>query len=132
MRWPEPKTKKHFFAMFKSNPQFFINFCFFSTCIVLLQLLGFAENTIKIVFSEEHSFSKIHLVKPTFRPSKKHLFKKKSHFWFFGQFPLKPLFLLCVLVFTVLAPKNFGPKQVVCTKMRLSPFPTQIVSGNFC
>ena len=55
-------------------------------------MLGFAENTIKIVFSEKHSFSKTKTVKPTFSPmSKKHLFPKKGVIFGFDQVPLKPL-----------------------------------------
>ena len=74
--------------MFKTNPPFFINFLFFfSTCSFLLQLLCFAESTIKIVFSGEHSFSKTQLVKPNFHPrQKKHLFQKKGVILGFGNF----------------------------------------------
>ena len=49
--------------MFKNNPLFFLKFLFFSTYIFfVLQLLCSAENTIKIVFSEKHSFSITQLV----------------------------------------------------------------------
>ena len=50
----------------------------------LLQLLSFAENTINIVFSEEHSFSKTQLVKLTSSPMSRNTFKKECHFWFWA------------------------------------------------
>ena len=66
--------------MFTSNPLFLI---IFFNIHFLLQLLCFAENTIKIVFSEEPSFSKIQIVKTTLSPIPKTPFqKKKCHFWF--------------------------------------------------
>ena len=68
--------------MFKNNPQFFI----FFNRQVLLQLLCFAENTIKTVFSEKkHSFSKTQLVKPTFPPTSQNTFKQMS-FLVLGNF----------------------------------------------
>ena len=106
------KPKKHHFAMFKNNPQFFINFCFFEHTIFGFEKLCFAENTIKIVFSEKkHSFSKTQLVKPTFSPmSKNTFFKEKVSFLVLGNFRL---------IYTVLVQKKFWPKQIVCTKMRV-------------
>ena len=56
---PQKQTpKKHHFAMFKNNPQFFINFLFFSTYSFVFEKLCFAENTIKIVFSGNTAFQK--------------------------------------------------------------------------
>ena len=49
--------------------------------------------------------------------------KKRCHFCFL-QFPLKPLFLLCFLLYTVLVQKKFWPKQIVATKMRVFCFPS--------
>ena len=87
------KPPKHHFAMFKNNPLFFINFLFFQHTVFASEKLCFAENTIKIVFSEKkHSFSKTQLVKPTFSPMSKTPFSKKRCHFGFGQFPLKPLF----------------------------------------
>ena len=68
--------------MFKNNPLVFIYFCFFSTySSLLLQLLCFAENTIKTMFWEKkRQLFKNTVSKPTFSPmSKKHLsfFSKK-------------------------------------------------------
>ena len=60
------ETQKHHFAMFKNNPLFFITFLFCSTYIFCFWKAVFSENTIKIVFSAKHSFSKTQLVKPTF------------------------------------------------------------------
>ena len=102
--------------MLKNNPLFFIKFLFFVyiQCL-LLKLLCFSENTIKIVFSEKkktHSFSKTQLVKPTFSPmSKKTPFSKKGVIFGFGQFPVETtIFKIAFLVCTVLGPKNFLAK----------------------
>ena len=93
----------------QKQPTIFHKFSvFFNIQFLFLKKLCFAENTIKIVFSGKHSFSKTHLVKPTFSPmSKKHLFPKKGVIFAFGQFPLKPLFLQFFLVYTVLGQKIF-------------------------
>ena len=74
--------------MFKNNPLFFINFLFFSQhTVFVFEKLCFAENTIKIVFSGKHSFSKTQLVKPTFSTLSKTPFsKKRCHFCFFCLF----------------------------------------------
>ena len=126
--------KKKHFAMFKNNPLFFINLLFFQQTIFAFEKLCFAENTIKIVFSVKHSFSKTQLVKPTFSPmSKKTPFsKKRCHFWFWAISAETTIFI----VFPGLhcfGQKRIWPKQIVCTKMRVfSPFLTQIVSDNFC
>ena len=81
------KPKKHHFAMFKNNPPFFINFLFFQHTVFAFEKLCFAENTIKIVFSAKHSFSKTQLVKPTFSAmSKKHLFQRKGVIFGLGNF----------------------------------------------
>ena len=74
--------------MFKNNPQFFIKFLFFCQhTVFVFEELRFAENTIKIVFSGKHSFSKTQLVKPTFSPmSKNTFFQKKVSFLVLGHF----------------------------------------------
>ena len=120
--------------MFKNNPLFFIIFCFFQHTIFAFEKLCFAENTIKIVFSEKHSFSKTQLVKPTFSPmSKNTFFKEKVSFLVLGNFRWNHYFYSFSWFTLFWSKKNFWPKQIVCTKMRVfSPFPTQIVSGNFC
>ena len=64
--------------MFKNNPLFFINFLFFQHTVFLFEKLCFAENTIKIVFSGKHSFSKTQLVKPTFSTMSKNTFFKEK------------------------------------------------------
>ena len=125
--------RKHHFAMFKNNPQFFIKFLLFSTYHFAFEKLCFAENTFKIVFSIKHSFSKTQLVKPTFWPMSKTPFsKKRCHFWFWAISAETTIFI----VFPGLhcfGPKEIWPKQIVCTKMRVfSPFLTQMVSSNFC
>ena len=111
-------SKKHFLVMFKNNPLFFIHFLFFSTCIFLLQLLCFVENTIKIVCSEEHSLSKAQLVRATIAPIPKTPFlKKRCHFWFWAVSAETTIFKVFP-GFIVLAPKNFWPKQIVFTSVR--------------
>ena len=70
--------------MFENKPLFVIKFLFFPHTVLVFEKLCFAENTIKIVLSAKHSFSKTQLVKPTF-----------------SQF-----FLVC----TVLGPKHFLAK----------------------
>ena len=66
----------------------------------------FVENTIKIVFSENHSFSKTQLVNPLFQPYQKHLFqKKRRHFWFWAISDETTIFI----VFSGL--HCFGPKK---------------------
>ena len=106
---------------------------FFQPTALLLQLLCFAENTIKIVFSEEHSFSKTQLVKPSCPPMSKTPFPTKDVIFGFGQFPLNPLFLQLFLIFTVLVQTIVWAKtDSVHENAFLSPFLTQIVSGNLC
>ena len=78
----------------------------------LLQLLCFAENTIKRVFSEEHSFSKTQIVKPTFSPMAKNtFFKRKVSFWQ----PDTTIFIVFP-GFHCFGPKEIGPKQIMRTK----------------
>ena len=100
------KPQKHHFAMFKNNPLFFMNFLFISTYSFVFEKLCFAENTIKIVFSGKHSFSKTQLVKPTFSTMSKTPFsKKRCHFCFFAISAETPIFI----VFPAL--HCFGPKK---------------------
>ena len=84
--------------MFKNNLLFFINFLFFQHNVFAFEKLCFAENNIKIVFSEKKpSFSKTqsYTVSKThfFTHVKKHLFQREGVIFGLGQFPLKPLFL---------------------------------------
>ena len=80
---------------------------FFKHTVFVFEKLCFAENTIKIVLSGKHSFSKTQLVKPTFSPmSKKHLFqKKRCHFCFWAI----PAETTIFIVFPGL--HCFGPKK---------------------
>ena len=57
--------------------------------------LCFAENTIKIVFSEKTQLFKNTVSKTHFftHVKKNTFFKEKDAIFGFGQFPLKPLFL---------------------------------------
>ena len=121
--------KKHHFVMFKNNPLFFIDFCFFQHTVFVFEKLCFAENTIKIVFSG-HSFSKTQLVKPTFSTMSKNTFFKEK-VWFWAISAETPIFI----VFPAL--HCFGPKKNLaktdsCNENALfSSFLTQIASGNF-
>ena len=131
---PQKINKKHHFAMFKNNPQFFINFLFSQHAVFTFEKLCFAENTIKIVFSVKHSFSNTQLVKPLFHPCQKTPFsKKRCHFWFWAISAETTIFIVFPGLHCFGPKKIFWPKQIVCTKMRVfSPFLTEIVSGNFC
>ena len=129
------QTKKKPFCHVQKQPTIFHKFSvFFRHTVFVFENLCFPENTIKIVFSGKHSFSKTQLVKPTFSTmSKNTFFKKKVSFLLFDNFRWNPYFysVFCFALF--LSKKKFWPKQIVCTKMRVfSPFLTQIVSGNFC
>ena len=104
-------NKQHF-AMFKHNPLFFINFLFFQHTIFVFEKLCFAENTIKIVFSGKHSFSKTQLVKPTFSTmSKNTFFQKKVSFLLFCNFRWNTYFysVSCFALFW--SKKNFGQNR---------------------
>ena len=107
--------------MFKNNPQFFHKFSvFFRHTVFVFENLCFPENTIKIVFSGKHSFSKTQLVKPTFSTmSKNTFFKKKVSFLLFDNLRWNPYFysVFCFALFW--SKKKFWPKQIVCTKMRV-------------
>ena len=106
------KKQKNLFAMFKNNPLFFISFCFFQHAALLLHLLCFGENTITIVFSEEHSFSKTQLVKPTFSPmSNKTFFKKRCHFWFWAISAETTIFFLLFAGFHCFWSNIFGQNR---------------------
>ena len=71
----------------QKQPTIFHKFSvFFPHTVFVFEKLCFAENTIKIVFSEKHSFSKTQLVKPTFSPmSKSTFFQKKVSFLLLGN-----------------------------------------------
>ena len=126
--------EKHHFAMFKNNPLVFINFCF-STYSFCFQKLCFAENTIKIVFSGKHSFSKTQLLKPTSSTmSKNTLFQKKVSFlFFFGNFRWNP-YCCSASCFALFWSKHkiLAKTDSVHENAHFSPFLTQLVSGNFC
>ena len=121
--------------MFENKPLFVIKFLFFSQHTVLVfEKLCFAENTIKIVFSAKHSFSKTQFAKPTLSPmSKNTFFKRKVSFLVLANFRWNHYFHSFSWFTLFWAKTIFWPKQIVCTKLRVfSPFLTQIVSGNFC
>ena len=77
--------KKTPFFHVQRQPTIFHKFSvFFQHTVFVFEKLCFAENTIKIVFSGKHSFSKTQLVKPTFSTmSKNTFFPKKVSFLFF-------------------------------------------------
>ena len=70
--------------MFKNNPLFFIHFLFLNIQLFIATAV-FCWNTIKVVFSEERSFSKTQLVKPTFSIRSSNTFLKRwRHFGFWA------------------------------------------------
>ena len=110
--------------MFKTTHNFSYFFVFFSQHAAFsLQLLCFAENTINIVFSEEHSFSKTQLVTPNF--------SKRCHFRFWTISAETTIFIVFP-GFHCFGPKMFWAKTDRVHEMRFSPFLTQTVSGNCC
>ena len=106
------KPPKNTILPCSNNPLFFINFLFFSTYSSCFWKLCFAENTIKLVFSGKHSFSKTQLVKPTFSTmSKNTLFQKKVSFLLFCNFRWNP-YLYSVSCFALFwSKKNFGQNR---------------------
>ena len=78
----------------------------------LIATAVFSENTIKRVSSEEHNFSKTHLVKPIFTHVKKHLFQKKCHFWFWTISAETTIFIV-LPVFHCFGPQIFWAKTNV-------------------
>ena len=132
--WKKKNKQKTPFAMFKNHPLCFIKFLFFCLhTVFVLQLLCFSENTIKRVFSKKTQLFKNKINKTHFFTHVKKNPQKMS-FWVLGNFHWNQHFY-SVSWFTLFgAQKTFGPKQIVCTKMRvlfLPSFLTQIVSGNF-
>ena len=114
-------NKKITFCHVQKQPTIFHNFLFFQHTVFDFEKLCFAENTVKIVFSEKkHSFSKTQLVKPTFSAmSKNTVFQKKVSFLVLGNFRWNHYFY-SFSWFTLFWSKNiFWPKQIVCTKMRV-------------
>ena len=75
------------FCHVQKQPTIFHKFSvFFQHTVFVFEKLCFAENTIKIVFSGKHSFSKTQLVKPTFSTmSKNTFFKEKVSFLVLGN-----------------------------------------------
>ena len=112
------QTPQKPFCHVQKQPTIFHKFSvFFQHTVFVFENLCFPENTIKIVFSGKHSFSKTQLVKPTFSTmSKNTFFPKKVSFLFFLQFPLKPLFLQCFLLCTVLVQKKILAKTDSCNE----------------
>ena len=105
----------------QKQPTIFHKFSgFFQHTVFVFEKLRFAENTIKIVFSGKHSFSKTQLVKPTFSPmSKNTFFQKKVSFLLLGNFRWNHYFYSFSWFTLLWAKKIFWPKQIVCTKMRV-------------
>ena len=88
LKTSKKQTQKTPLCHVQKQPTSFHKFSvFFQHTIFAFEKLCFAENTIKIVFSEKHSFSKTQLVKPTFSPmSKNTFFKENLSFLVLGNF----------------------------------------------
>ena len=113
------QTQKTPFCHVQKQPTIFPKLSVFSTYNFVFKKLCFAENTIKIMFSEKHTFSKTQLVKPTFSPMSKTPFsKKRCHFCFWAFFRWNHYFY-SFSWFTLFWSKKIWPKQIVCTKMRV-------------
>ena len=82
------KNQKAPFCDVQKQPTIFHTFSvFFQHNFFVFEKLCFAENTIKIVFSVKHSFSKTQLEKPTCSTmSKNTFFKEKVSFLVLGNF----------------------------------------------
>ena len=107
------QTQKTPFCHVQKQPTIFHKCSvFFQHTVFVFEKLCFAENTIKIVFSGKHSFSKTQLVKPTFSAmSKKHLFfQKRCHFCFFAISAETPIFIVLPALHCF-GPKNFGQNR---------------------
>ena len=112
----------------------FHKFLFFSTYIFLLQLLCFAENTIKIVFSGNHSFQNTVSKNLFFTHAKKTPFSKECFILGFGQISAETTIFIVFPGFHCFGPKkSLAKTDSVHENVRFSsPFLTQIVSGKFC
>ena len=79
------RNQKTPFCHAQKQPTIFHKFSVFSTYSVFIATAVFCRKHYKVVFSEEHNFSKTQLVIPTFSlTSKKNTFSKKrchSRFW---------------------------------------------------
>ena len=83
-RNPSP-PKKHLFACWQTTLQFLVNSAFFNLRSFISAKLCFSENSIKIVFSAEHSFCLSQIVKPPFEaPSQSGMFATHSAIWGFS------------------------------------------------
>ena len=112
---PYKKTnpQKTPFCHVQKQPTIFHKFSvFFQHTVFVFEKLCFAENTIKIVFSGKHSFSKTQLVKPTFSTmSTNTLFPKKVSFLLLGNIRWNPYFysFFCFTLFW--SKKRFGQNR---------------------
>ena len=90
-----PKNKKNtFLHVGKQSPIFKFVVFFFKMHSFISAKLCFAENTIEIVFSAEHSFCVSQIVKPPLEaPSQNGTFEGKRAILGFPLCPQKPLFL---------------------------------------
>ena len=111
------QTKKTPFCMLANTPLFLVTFCFFKLHSFISAKLCFAENTIKIVFSAEHSFQVSQIVKPLSRPlPKMALLQPKVPFWALPLCLLKPLFLQCLVTLNGHQKKDHFPKTDSCNE----------------
>ena len=117
----------------KTNHNFSLIFCFFSTYNSFIATAVLCWKHYKIVLSEEHGFSKTQLTVSKTHFLLTHFFahKKKVSFLVLGNFRWNHCFIF-FLVSLFWSKETFWSKQIVCAKMRFSsPFLTQIASGNF-
>ena len=109
--------------MLKQNQKFLSKFHLLQNTPFSLHKLCFAENTLELVFSAEHSFCGSQLVNSLLETlSKNTLFAPQK--WFFGVYPVSaetPIFVVLSDSYTNLK-RTILPKLIVLTAMPFSPF----------
>ena len=105
--------------MLANNPQLLVKLCFLNLHSFISAKLCFAENTIKMVFSAEHSFCVSRIVEPPFEaPSQNGTWFQKCHFEF-SPVSAEALFLQCLVIirrFCMVTKKCHFPKTDSCSK----------------
>ena len=125
------KQKKHTqktpFCILANHHPIFVKFLFFMKVHSFRSTkLCLAENTIKIVFSAEHSFQASQIVKPLLEwKPKMALLQPKVPFWVFPCVRWNPYF--CSVWWLLMGTKksDIFQKQIVATKMRTIFLPSE-------
>ena len=123
-RTSKKQTQKTPFCHGQKQPTIFHKFSVFSTYhFCFWKAVFYWKHYKNSVFSKTQLFkntvSKTHF----FTHVKKHLFQRKGVIFGFGKFPLKPLFLLFFLVYTVLVKKILAKTDSVHENVRFFSLP---------